>query len=128
MLLDGKSVHNFFAIDTQAETQHLIEVLPEPLRSAAAPLRAAELLEIVLDFGRPAEARLVDSVVRLGEHLVERRDLLHVLERVGTLSEDNRAGIERTLHRISAIRNRKGEVIGLTLRVGRAVFGTIDML
>ena len=116
-------------IDSQAqETQTLIEVLPEPLRSAAAPLRTAELLEIVLDFGRPAEARLVDGVVPLGEHLVERRDLLHVLERVSPLSEDNRAGIERTLHRISAIRNRKGEVIGLTLRVGRAVFGTIDML
>jgi stage III sporulation protein SpoIIIAA len=103
-------------------------VLPEPLRSAAAPLLAEELLEVVLDFGRPAEARLVNSVIRLGDHLVERRDLLHVLERVGPLSEDNRAGIERTLHRISAIRNRKGEVIGLTLRVGRAVFGTIDML
>jgi stage III sporulation protein SpoIIIAA len=110
------------------ETQILIDVLPEQLRLAAAPLREAELLEIVLDFGRPAEARLTDSVLRLGDHPVERRDLLHVLERVSPLSEDNRAGIERTLHRISAIRNRKGEVIGLTLRVGRAVFGTIDML
>jgi stage III sporulation protein SpoIIIAA len=110
------------------ETQILIDVLPEPLRTAAAPLRAEDLLEIVLDFGRPAEARLTGSVQRLGEHAVERRDLLHVLERVSPLSEDNRAGIERTLHRISAIRNRKGEVIGLTLRVGRAVFGTIDML
>jgi stage III sporulation protein SpoIIIAA len=118
-------VHNR-SIDN--ETQILIDVLPEPLRSEAAPLGAAELLEVVLDFGRPAEARLADRVVRLGDHLVERRDLLHVLERVGTVSEDNRAGIERTLHRISAIRNRKGEVIGLTLRVGRAVFGTIDML
>jgi stage III sporulation protein SpoIIIAA len=110
------------------ETQILIDVLPEPLRVAAATLRAADLLEIVLDFGRPAEARLTDSVVRLGSHTVERRDLLHVLERVSPMSEDNRAGIERTLHRISAIRNRKGEVIGLTLRVGRAIFGTIDML
>jgi stage III sporulation protein SpoIIIAA len=103
-------------------------VLPEPLRAAAGPLESLELVEIVLDFGRPAEARLVDRVLRLGDHVVERRDLLHVLERVSPLSEDNRAGIERTLHRISAIRNRKGDVIGLTLRVGRAVFGTIDML
>jgi stage III sporulation protein SpoIIIAA len=112
----------------EAETRTLLEVLPEPLRAAADLVPSAELVEIVLDFGRPAEARLADRVIRLGDHLVERRDLLHVLERVSPLSEDNRAGIERTLHRISAIRNRKGDVIGLTLRVGRAVFGTIDML
>jgi stage III sporulation protein SpoIIIAA len=110
------------------ETQILIDVLPEPLRAAAGTLESAELVEIVLDFGRPAEARMTERVMRLGEHLVERRDLLHVLERVSPLSDDNRAGIERTLHRISAIRNRKGDVIGLTLRVGRAVFGTIEML
>jgi stage III sporulation protein SpoIIIAA len=70
----------------------------------------------------------VDRAVPLGSHLVDRPDLRHVLERVSPLSDDNRAGIERTLHRISAIRNRKGEVVGLTLRVGRAVSGTIDML
>ena len=134
ILLDGAVAFRavgesyFPTSDLDRETQILIDVLPEPLRAAAAPLRAADLLEIVLDFGRPAEARLTGSVLRLGDHLVERRDLLHVLERVSPLSEDNRAGIERTLHRISAIRNRKGEVIGLTLRVGRAVFGTIDML
>jgi stage III sporulation protein SpoIIIAA len=110
------------------ETQILIDVLPEPLRGAAAQLPAADLVEIVLDFGRPAEARLADRVVRLGDQPVERHQLLYVLERVGPLSEDNRAGVERTLHRISAIRNRKNDVIGLTLRVGRAVFGTIDMV
>jgi stage III sporulation protein SpoIIIAA len=95
---------------------------------AAAALPLADLLEIVMDFGRPAEARLLDKAVPLGGHVVDRPDLRHVLERVSPLSDDNRAGVERTLHRISAIRNRKGEVIGLTLRVGRAVSGTIDML
>jgi stage III sporulation protein SpoIIIAA len=111
-----------------SETEILLEVLPEPLRAAAAQLPSADLLEIVLDFGRPAEARVTGGVLPLGAHVVDRQDLLHVLERVGPLSEDNRAGVERTLHRISAIRNRKGDVIGLTLRVGRAVFGTIDMV
>jgi stage III sporulation protein SpoIIIAA len=106
-----------------AETAILLEVLPEPLRAAAARVSAGDLLEIVMDLGRPAEARLPGRVERLGDGVVERGQLQHVLERVGPLSEENRAGIERTLHR-----NRKGEVIGLTLRVGRAVVGTIDML
>ncbi|HYO73966.1 MAG TPA: R3H domain-containing nucleic acid-binding protein, partial [Archangium sp.] len=74
------------------------------------------------------EARLTSRVVRLSESPITREDLAHVLSQVGTVSEDNRAGIERTLHRVSAIRNRQGKVVGLTLRVGRAIFGTIDML
>jgi stage III sporulation protein SpoIIIAA len=81
-----------------------------------------------MDLGRLPEARLTGGVQRLADRPVSEEDIRHVMERVGTLADDNRAGIERTLHRISAIRNRKGEVIGLTLRVGRAVFGTIDMV
>ena len=81
-----------------------------------------------MDLGRPPEARLTGRVVRLSESPISREDLAHVLSQVGTVSEDNRAGIERTLHRVSAIRNRQGKVVGLTLRVGRAIYGTIDML
>jgi stage III sporulation protein SpoIIIAA len=116
--------------ETGDETAILVDVLPEPFRSSAAALaRAADVLEIVMDLGRPAEARLPGRVERLGGGAtVGREHLRHVLEGVGALSDENRAGIERTLHRVSAIRNRSGEVIGLTLRVGRAVFGTIDML
>jgi stage III sporulation protein SpoIIIAA len=116
------------------EIQRLLDLLPEPMRTAAAGLPDVqkELLEIVMDLGRPAEARLPGRVERLEDQktggTVEREHIRHVLERVGSLSDENRAGIERTLHRVSAIRNRKGEVIGLTLRVGRAVFGTIEML
>ncbi|GIW06303.1 MAG: hypothetical protein KatS3mg060_1108 [Dehalococcoidia bacterium] len=64
----------------------------------------------------------------LREAPVTADDIDHVVRQIGEFGEDNRAGIERTLHRISAIRNRKGAIIGLTLRIGRAVFGTIDII
>ncbi|HEX5744646.1 MAG TPA: R3H domain-containing nucleic acid-binding protein [Archangium sp.] len=108
--------------------QLLVGVLPEPLKAAVRDLPPGEVLEVVMDLGRPPEARLTGRVVRLSESPITREDLAHVLSQVGTVSEDNRAGIERTLHRVSAIRNRQGKVVGLTLRVGRAIFGTIDML
>ncbi|MBN1209799.1 MAG: AAA family ATPase [Myxococcaceae bacterium] len=108
--------------------QLLVSVLPAPLQLAVRALPPAEVLEVVMDLGRPPEARLVSGSVRLREEPVAQGDLEHVLAQVGPPGEDNRAGIERTLHRVSAIRNRKGRVVGLTLRVGRAIFGTIDML
>lgn len=106
----------------------LVNVLPGPLQTAVRALPPQEVLEVVMDLGRPPEARLVDRVERLREEPVRREDLEHVLSQVGPPGDDNRAGIERTLHRVSAIRNRQGKVVGLTLRVGRAIFGTIDML
>jgi len=108
--------------------QLLVSVLPGPLQAAVRALPPSQVLEVVMDLGRPPEARLVDRVERLREEPVRREDLEHVLAQVGPPGDDNRAGIERTLHRVSAIRNRKGKVVGLTLRVGRAIFGTIDML
>src|SRR5579885_1064621 len=81
-----------------------------------------------MDLGREPEARFPGRVVRLSDQFVTREDMQYVTSRVGTFGKDNRAGIERTLHRISAIRNRVGEIIGLTLRVGRAVFGTVDIV
>ncbi len=87
------------------------------------------LYEIVLDLGRLPEARYLDRhTVNLSETPVTEKDLEHAIERIGQFSGDNRAGIERTLHRISAIRNRTGKVIGLTCRVGRAVSGTITII
>lgn len=106
----------------------LVDVLPESLRVHVRELPTEELLEVVMDLGRRPEARLAARVVTLGEHTVQQEDLKHVLRLVSRVGEDHRAGIERTLHRISAIQNRRGEVIGLTLRVGRAMFGTIDAL
>jgi len=110
------------------ELQLLIDILPDALQSAVLTHPHEELLEVVLDLGRPPTARLVGSAVKLSEKPVTREQLEDMVARVGEFGEDNRAGIERTLHRISAIRNRRGDVVGLTLRVGRAVYGTIDIL
>jgi stage III sporulation protein SpoIIIAA len=107
----------------------LFEVLPPSIREAIESCAREDLLEIILDLGRVAEARFGDNaVVELGEGFVTAREIEYVVERVGSFGKDNRAGIERTLHRISAIRNRIGEIIGLTCRVGRAVYGTIDII
>ncbi|MGA7826880.1 MAG: R3H domain-containing nucleic acid-binding protein [Geobacteraceae bacterium] len=106
----------------------LVATLPGDLQTALRKQPLDELLEVIMDLGRIAEARFPDRVVRLSEKLVTHEDLSHVIALLGEFSDDNRAGIERTLHRISAIRNRKGVVIGLTLRVGRAIFGTIELL
>jgi stage III sporulation protein SpoIIIAA len=88
----------------------------------------SELLEVVFDLGRPPEARFPQREVVLHEGEVEASDLDYVTARIGSFGDDNRAGIERTLHRISAIRNRRGRIVGLTCRVGRAVFGTIKII
>jgi len=103
----------------------LLQILPSELRLAINQLPAQDLLEIVLDRGRPPQARLITGHVDLREQAVAREDLARIVERIGEFAEDNRAGIEGTLHRISALRNRRGMVVGLTLRIGRAVFGTI---
>jgi stage III sporulation protein SpoIIIAA len=87
-----------------------------------------ELIEVVLDLGRPPEARFLEAAEYLSEDLVTRDELDHSIEQVGQFSGDNRAGIGRTLHRISAMRNRQGEIIGLTCRVGRAISGTTLMI
>jgi stage III sporulation protein SpoIIIAA len=111
------------------DLDRLLEVLPEAVRQALAPAEAREqLLEVVLDLGRVPEARYPGRAVSLGEAVVERADLAAVVEQLGAFGGDNRAGIERTLHRISAIRNRTGTIVGLTCRVGRAVFGTVAMV
>jgi stage III sporulation protein SpoIIIAA len=109
--------------------EQLLQVLPPDVRLATqACLKDEELLEIVLDLGRQPEARFTDGSVFLTERLVDHDDLEYVTSRVGEFGKDNRAGIERTLHRISAIRNRTGRIVGLTCRIGRAVFGTIDIM
>jgi stage III sporulation protein SpoIIIAA len=115
----------------------LLEVMPPRLQQALSARPPGDLpagdidgllVEVVLDLGRLPEARYPDRGEVLSEQPVAREDISYVVERVGRFGEDNRAGIERTLHRISAIRNRVGEVVGLTCRVGRAVFGTVDIL
>jgi len=107
----------------------LVDILPPHIHH---PLRRqkdiSELLEVVLDLGRPPEARFPRREIVLNPKEVDEEDIDYVASRVSSFGDDNRAGIERTLHRISAIRNRKGRIIGLTCRVGRAVFGTIKVI
>ncbi|UCF37928.1 MAG: AAA family ATPase [Acidobacteriota bacterium] len=107
----------------------LLNILPSRLREVLEQEdRLDTLIEIVLDLGRPPEARFPHCAVYFKEFEVSREDIEHVVNRVGTFTGDNRAGIERTLHRISAIRNRRGIVVGLTCRVGRAITGTVDII
>ncbi|BAS29007.1 AAA family ATPase [Limnochorda pilosa] len=107
----------------------LLECLPPHIRDALQGLPDLHrLIEIVLDLGRQPEARFPERFVHLSDDYVTREDLQFVVQHVGQFGSDNRAGIERTLHRISAIRNRRNEIIGLTCRIGRAVFGTIDII
>jgi len=111
------------------DLQQLLDILPEEIRSSLEqhPQRDS-LIEVVMDLGRFPEVRFPGKAEYLSHTPVTQEQLNHCVERVGHFSGDNRAGIERTLHRISAIRNRPGEIIGLTCRVGRAVFGTIGMI
>ncbi len=107
----------------------LLDILPEAIRVLLEQHpQLGSLVEVVMDLGRLPEARFPGSAEYLSQTPVSRADLNYCIERVGHFSGDNRAGIEQTLHRISAIRNRTGEIIGLTCRVGRAVFGTIGMI
>jgi stage III sporulation protein SpoIIIAA len=110
----------------------LLAVLPPQIAQSIQALQArgdhGALIEIVLDLGRPPDARFQFDEVELSSIDVTRDDLAFVSSRIGSFGEDNRAGIERTLHRISAIRNRSGEIVGLTCRIGRAVYGTIAII
>lgn len=106
-----------------------LDVLPAVVRDRLDKAGEPEkLVEVVLDYGRPLEARYRDRTERWADLVVSEHDLEFVSKSIGEFGSDNRAGIERTLHRISAIRNRHGKVIGLTCRVGRALEGTIDMI
>ncbi len=107
----------------------LLASLPAEIVAAVHALPEKEaLIEVVLDLGRRPEARFPDSEVMLLDREIGEADIAHVVEHIGTFGDDNRAGIERTLHRISAIRNRTGKIVGLTCRIGRAVYGTIEII
>ncbi|MGD2146101.1 MAG: R3H domain-containing nucleic acid-binding protein [Anaerolineae bacterium] len=104
-------------------------ILPEDIQAfLQEEVRRDELLEVILDLGRVPTARYTDGEVVLRETEVDRAEIRYVVDRIGQFDDDNRAGIARTLHRIAAIRNRKGDVVGLTCRVGRAVYGTIAII
>ena len=107
----------------------LLAALPPEIVRAVHELTDVEsVIEVVLDLGRQPEARFPDGEVTLLDREISEADLAYVVDHIGTFGDDNRAGIERTLHRISAIRNRSGKIVGLTCRIGRAVYGTIEII
>lgn len=107
----------------------MLDVLPPHISKVVRDLNDSEnLLEIVMDLGRRPKARFVDREAILSEKEVTYDDINGITSAISEFDDDNRAGIERTLHRISAIRNRHREVIGLTFRIGRAVYGTSDII
>jgi stage III sporulation protein SpoIIIAA len=107
----------------------LLTALPPEIVDAVHRLPEREdLIEVVLDLGRRPEARFPNGEVALLDREIQEADIAYVTDHIGTFGDDNRAGIERTLHRISAIRNRNGKIVGLTCRIGRAVYGTIEII
>ncbi len=111
------------------EINVLIKALPLPLYKILSEHPNLEnLLEIVLDYGRPPEARFNDKSEIFSNKNVTKSDLEYVGKKIGKFMPDNRAGIQRTLHRISAIKNRENKTIGLTMRVGRVINGTINVI
>lgn len=119
--MDSKQSHE--------DLRTLLSVLPESIRrSVEENEQEDELLEIVMDLGRVPTARYVDGERVLRESEVTHDEIERVIAGIGDFDDDNRSGIARTLHRISGIRNRRAQVVGLTLRVGRAVYGTIEII
>nr|QHO64146.1 hypothetical protein [Lympha mucosa] len=111
------------------DLDQLLDILPHLIRqSLNKHINRKNLIEIVMDLGRRPEARFPEGPEYLSNRVITWHDLDYSIKRIGNFSGDNRAGIERTLHRISSIRNRQGSIIGLTCRVGRAVFGTISII
>ena len=106
-----------------------LNVLPETIRRALTEAgREDELLELVMDLGRRPAARFVDGETILRQTGVLTEEIKQVVESISDFDDDNRAGIARTLHRIAGIRNRRGDIIGLTCRIGRPVYGTIEII
>jgi stage III sporulation protein SpoIIIAA len=111
------------------ELYALLDIFPPAIRQALVRLpNLHDLIEVILDLGRLPEARFPHDFCYLSQAHVDPDDLAFVVGRIGAFGKDNRAGIEQTLHRISCLRNRSGKIVGLTSRVGRAVYGTIDII
>ena len=123
----------FELVDPNAQVvdnlEAFIEIFPAEISAALGERKdIGDLLEVVLDLGRPPEARFPSEQVSLSDIEVTHDQIAHVVDHVGHFGDDNRAGIERTLHRISVLRNRAGDPVGLTCRVGRAVYGSVRLI
>ena len=116
-------------IQLQNDLEKLVEILPDRIREYIDHRVMDDVIEIVLDIGRPPEIRHSDGKIEyLGNTDITYEDIEHITSRVQEFTSDNRSGIPGTLHRISAIRNRQGRVVGLTCRIGRVITGTISCI
>ncbi|MDR2431961.1 MAG: AAA family ATPase [Candidatus Margulisbacteria bacterium] len=108
----------------------LLDLLPQRVTKLLKKQKSlGSLREVVLDLGREPEFRFSQNEIMYIENdIISQGDIDYVVSKIGQFNDDNRAGIERTLHRISCIRNRMGRIIGLTCRVGRSIYGTIDII
>ena len=111
------------------DLDRLVEILPKSLQDNINQHADKDIIiEIIMDLGRRPEARFPTHPEYLSPNVITWQDLDYSIKRLSRFADDNRAGIERTLHRISCIRNRQGLIIGLTCRVGRAMYGTINSI
>ena len=125
LLLPATKLQTWVVDDLDA----FLSVLPPEIEaSLVGGTELSQLVEVILDLGRLPEARFPGREEMLRDRETSAEDIKYVVNRLGPFGDDNRAGIPRTLHRFSCLRNRKGDVIGLTCRVGRAVFGTVKLI
>ncbi len=114
------------SLQFQNDLDRLMEVVPEKVKQHVSYEQMDDVIEIVVDIGRVPEIRHAGGKIEyLGTEIVNDEDIKYITDRIQNFTSDNRSGIPGTLHRISAIRNRQGKVIGLTCRIGRVVTGTI---
>lgn len=107
----------------------ILNILPSWIRLFAREYQE-ELEEIALQEGRPPSLWLGNRFVE-GERVVEPSDLEAVKQKLKAeyqveFREDGRAGISGTLHRISALYDRYGILVGMTIRLARVVKGLAD--
>ncbi len=113
----------------QNDLEKLTEILPDKIRQHISYENMQDVIEIVLDIGRQPEIRHSNGKIEyIDVSNVDYDDISYITSRVQEFTSDNRSGIPGTLHRISAIRNRQGKIVGLTCRIGRVVTGTISCI
>ena len=120
---------NMSEIQYHTDIEKLIDILPLRIKSNIKEGMLQDAIEIVLDIGRIPEIRLGNGkILSIGNDNIQREDLDYIVEQIPEFTSDNRSGLAGTLHRISAIRNRQGKIVGLTCRIGRVITGTIECI
>ena len=115
-------------INMENEIEDFIKIFPLPIQKKINQLDKNNLIEVIVDLGRPFKIRLKDDEFEISKRKVNTKDILQITKKLSGFGDDNRAGLENTLHRISAIRNREQKIIGITARVGRSIKGSAKFI